>query len=180
MRGVKGNYPITIGICKYCKQEYFANNAAQYINHDNRIYCSQSCRQKDKVPWNKGLKGYKAGKEHYNWKGGITEESVKLRTSSEYLVWRKKIFSRDWFTCQMSGCGYKGKKLEAHHIVTVKENKQLVYVINNGITLCTNCHKKTRNREDVFKDYFTSLICLKNNIKNLHVSSKLTTKVIRK
>jgi hypothetical protein len=77
---------------------------------------------------------------HWNWKGGITPENNKIRSSSDYIKWRKFVFLRDKYTCQ--SCFTKGGKLNAHHIVYFSKNKELRLEKTNGITLCTTCHKK--------------------------------------
>lgn len=62
------------------------------------------------------------------------------RSSTRYKYWRKSVFERDNYTCQ--GCGTK-KDLQAHHIVTWKDsrdNTELRYSAENGITLCRACH----------------------------------------
>ena len=43
-------------------------------------------------------------------------------------------------------CGKKSKKgkrirLNAHHIKSVANYPKLIYDINNGVTLCLNCHQ---------------------------------------
>jgi len=83
------------------------------------------------------------GNKHPNWKGGITSENEKLRNSREYKEWRATIYIRDHFTCQM--CGEVGGKLEAHHIKRWSDYPELRYDINNGVTLCVECHKLTDN-----------------------------------
>lgn len=107
-------------------------------------YCSRVCQfegQKGKSTWNKGLKGYKAGSEHHNWKGGITSGNKKIRDSIEYRLWREAVFSRDNFTCQI--CFKKGGKLNADHIKPFSKFPELRLAINNGRTLCVSCHRKT-------------------------------------
>ena len=94
--------------------------------------------------------------KNWNWKGGITILNNKIRTCFEYRQWRSDIFTRDDFTCQE--CGKKGGYLEAHHlkefskileennIKTLEEalNCEELWNINNGITLCSHCHNKTK------------------------------------
>lgn len=72
------------------------------------------------------------------WKGGITPENEILRRNSNYRIWRKSVFERDEYTCQC--CGKVGDKLRGHHIFSWADNKELRYDINNGITLCNECH----------------------------------------
>ena len=86
------------------------------------------------------------GKNHHNWKGGITEINHKIRTSLEYKLWRKAVFERDNYTCIW--CGLKsgnGKAiiLNADHIKPFADYTELRFAIDNGRTLCKDCHKKT-------------------------------------
>lgn len=66
-------------------------------------------------------------------------ESKEGRNSEEYKLWRASVFSRDNFTCQI--CGRRGVRLNAHHIKSYADHRELRYVVSNGITLCEPCHK---------------------------------------
>lgn len=61
------------------------------------------------------------------------------RENKEYREWRKSVFKRDDYTCQH--CGEKGGKLNAHHIKKWSECVEERFSVNNGITLCEECHK---------------------------------------
>ena len=87
-----------------------------------------------KHPWN-------AKELNHNWKGGITPENIRIRTSVEYAEWRRKIYERDSYVCKE--CGQVGGKLNAHHIKSFSEHPDLRFDISNGVTLCESCHKKT-------------------------------------
>jgi hypothetical protein len=80
-----------------------------------------------------------SGNKHYNWKGGITPENIKIRAKNEYILWRKAVFERDDWTCQK--CGKRGLSINAHHIRNFSQYPELRFAINNGITLCKDCHK---------------------------------------
>lgn len=86
------------------------------------------------------------GKDHYNWKGGITSENRRIRTSFEYKNWRRAVFERDKYTCiwcgTKSGNG-KAVVLNADHIKPFALFPELRFAIDNGRTLCTPCHKTT-------------------------------------
>jgi len=94
------------------------------------------------------------------WRGGKTELGVLIRTSDKYKEWRKKVFERDNYTCQSCGRISKiGDKviLECHHkiplSVLLEENNiknmndaidsKCIFDVENGLTLCKECHKKT-------------------------------------
>ena len=97
---------------------------------------------------------FNKGPNHYKWSGGASSELERKRTSIEYKNWRMNIFKRDWFTCQMPDCGYKGKNIEAHHIKNVKDYPELIFNKDNGITLCKDCHLSTRGREQELEKIF--------------------------
>ena len=83
------------------------------------------------------------GEKNHFWKGGISTINNKIRQSLEYKKWRKSIFERDKYTCQE--CKKVGEKLNAHHIKSYADYPELRFIIDNGITLCENCHKLTDN-----------------------------------
>lgn len=96
-----------------------------------------------------------SGKNHYNWKGGISPLVMKIRSCIKYHKWRLNVYQRDSYTCV--NCHQIGSKLEAHHVKSfadiINENKvdtmnkalncKELWNIDNGITLCKNCHKLT-------------------------------------
>lgn len=79
-----------------------------------------------------------------NWKGGHTKCGRPDRSKIEYRDWRKSVFSRDNYTCQHCGArNGNGKEitLEAHHLNGYKNFPDERFDIDNGITLCKECHK---------------------------------------
>jgi len=97
--------------------------------------------KKGLIPWNKGLKGFMAGEKNPNWKGGVSKINNILRHSLEYKLWREAVFKRDNYNCIW--CGQVGGKLVADHIKPFALFPELRFAIDNGRTLCKNCHKKT-------------------------------------
>lgn len=96
-------------------------------------------RKGKKAPWCSGDK-------NYFWKGGVTAEHKRIRTCVEYRLWREAVFERDNYTCIW--CGAKsgnGKTvvLNADHIKPFSKFPELRLEIDNGRTLCVDCHKKT-------------------------------------
>lgn len=89
------------------------------------------------------IKSHIKGKNNPRWIENVEYER-KERATNEYIYWRKEVFGRDVYACQK--CNQKngnGKtiKLCAHHILNWKDNEDFRYDINNGITLCEECHK---------------------------------------
>ncbi len=91
-------------------------------------------------------RGKLAGNKHWNWQGGITPLNHKIRTSTEYKLWRKAVFERDDWTCVWCGArSEKGKGVTLHsdHIKPFAFYPELRFAIDNGRTLCKFCHRKT-------------------------------------
>ena len=99
--------------------------------------------KKGNIPMHPFAKGNKmfVGSKNPNWKGGITPINRAIRNSFEYEEWRKKVFERDLYTCQI--CGDIGGKLNADHIKPFALYPELRFELSNGRTLCEYCHRKT-------------------------------------
>lgn len=96
--------------------------------------------RKGQVAWNKGIR---------------VKSSLQdiIRNSEKYKKWRSSIFLRDNWTCQT--CRERGY-VEAHHVVrlseilynyNIKEFEEAekcneIWSLDNGVTLCLNCHKE--------------------------------------
>lgn len=59
----------------------------------------------------------------------------------EYKFWRKSVYERDDYTCQI--CHTRGGDLEVDHIIPWAKSVELRYIISNGRTLCKKCHRQT-------------------------------------
>ena len=68
------------------------------------------------------------------------------RNTPAYKQWVKKVKSRDGEACRR--CGFD-KDLEAHHIMPLQvyPEPEYAYWVDNGLTLCKNCHLKLKNKE---------------------------------
>lgn len=108
----------------------------------------------------KGFKPITAGlcgELNPNWKGGRTHWRMKLLKSEEYINWKKSVLKKDNLSC--TECNVKYIRLDVHHIIPLSilldkyninsyeqavECKEL-WNMNNGQTLCWDCHKKTNS-----------------------------------
>ncbi len=93
------------------------------------------------TPGNKGKPHKISGEKHWKWKGGITPLNAQIRNSLEYRIWRRSVFERDNYTCIW--CKKRGVVLNADHIKPFAQYPELRFAIDNGRTLCVDCHKTT-------------------------------------
>lgn len=98
--------------------------------------------------WNKGLKNPQPkGDKSPSWRGGVSIHSAKFKQSATYKTWRKAVIERDNYTCQVCGAhNHTGGKRIIHHVDHIKPYAlypELRVSIENGRTLCIDCHKKT-------------------------------------
>lgn len=62
-----------------------------------------------------------------------------IRKLPEYEKWRQDVISRDFGECQKCGSDLF---IEVHHIRSYKQNPGLAVNIDNGIVLCSTCHRE--------------------------------------
>jgi hypothetical protein len=96
-----------------------------------RRFCSQHCRA---VWW---------GKRTRATAPPVKLKGVSLRTSeaarTEHKEWRAKVYQRDQWRCQWCGVG---AHLQAHHIKSWAAHPDLRTDVDNGVTLCIDCHRE--------------------------------------
>ncbi len=147
---------------KICTIERYCENCGKkfttwpsQVKHRGAKFCSHHCATSGKNNPMFGRVIQKA-ETHWNWKGGRTLLRSRIHNSFKYRQWRSDIFVRDNYTCQ--DCGKRGGYLEAHHlkefnkimeennIQTYEEAMQCeeLWNINNGKTLCKDCHNLTK------------------------------------
>jgi hypothetical protein len=104
----------------------------------------------------KKLSDSKMGSKSHFWRGGVSTLYNQVRHLLVYKEWRTRVFKRDNFMCQICGDD-TGGNLNADHIkqfaLILKENniKSVsdaimcgeLWKIENGRTLCEDCHKAT-------------------------------------
>jgi len=165
----KGNIPWNIGIKGYHltkehREKIKKANMGHIVTKKTREKISKAHMGEGNPQYGKSpsletrrkLSEVHKGEKSYLWKGGINPFRKSLRTCFEYRQWRSDVFTRDDFTCQE--CGQRGGSLHAHHIksfssilqyyeITTKEEAlecEELWNINNGITLCKECHWELR------------------------------------
>lgn len=110
------------------------------------------------------------GEKHPNWTGYSSVKEL-IRKSTKNLQWKYACIKRDNKMCVI--CGEKNnRKLQVDHIVPfsfiIKSNKlcsleeaekcPLLWDINNGRTLCRECHKKTNTYGERAKRYIQTIV----------------------
>lgn len=94
---------------------------------------------------------------HGSKKGWITPINKAIRVSRKYRAWRKSVFERDDYTCQL--CGKRGGvELAVDHIKPFALYPELRFDMSNARTLCRPCHIKT----DTFGHKTRSLVRINN------------------
>lgn len=107
---------------------------------------------KNCIPWNKGLKGYHAGKEHYNWKGGIkihTEGYILVKKPEHPFCDKQKYVAEHRLAVEKYLGRYLTKLEVIHHINEIKTDNRIenLYLFDNRWKHCVyhrfvNCGKR--------------------------------------
>lgn len=79
------------------------------------------------------------------------------KTNSATIEWRKEVYERDRWICQLKNEECKGR-IEAHHIFNWVDFPTLRYVISNGITLCHFHHPLKWSEEERMIPIFQDII----------------------
>jgi 5-methylcytosine-specific restriction endonuclease McrA len=110
-----------------CNKGHYSNSTS-LLNYLKGARCMQCYQENNR------------GKNHPGWNHNKTdEERLDDRKFLEYKYWRKSVFERDNYTCQSCGDN-KGGNLIAHHKDAYSWCKERRLDVNNGVTLCENCH----------------------------------------
>ena len=124
--------PASFGLKVSMAKKGKPNGRLGYKHTSETIEKIRLARSKQNPPVPAGFKYFNKNK---------TKESIILRMSLFYKKWRETIFIRDAYTCQE--CGQVGGKLNVDHIKSFARFPELRFDINNGRTLCVDCHRKT-------------------------------------
>lgn len=122
--------------CIECNKEIENRLGAKYI----KKFCSMFCRNEN---YKKRDYSFMSGiNSHFYIHGNCTNNELQ-RKSGKYKNWRESVFKRDNYTCVI--CKVKGGVLNADHILSFAHYPDKRFDIDNGRTLCYECHKKTDN-----------------------------------
>lgn len=140
------HYRRVICKCLNCGKEMELHN----FKKDTTKFCSSSCFYE-----------YNKGENNYNYNPNKTqEEREQGRNIEGYRDFIKGVYERDNYTCQC--CGKRGNgEINAHHIYGYAEYKDLRTDVDNGVTLCEDCHKEYHKqygyKNNNYKDFRTFL-----------------------
>lgn len=153
-----GDYwvPFTIYQCDHCGCEL--PESAPRVDDEHKNYCGDCAFKLGLITEKELLQdfyfwldipGLRAvvheGKVYVDQGKFFWERTSRDRECSSYKEWREAVYQRDDYTCQK--CGQRGGKLNAHHIKSYAKYPDLRLDINNGITLCVDCHKITHRKK---------------------------------
>lgn len=117
--------------CSFCKKPLY--KTLNYIESRNNTFCSLEC----KAEWQSE---FIRGKNHPMYDLTISKEKREIRRNFDgYAYWRREVYKKDNYTCQICGDN-KGGNLNAHHIDGYNWCKERRTDIDNGVTLCDICH----------------------------------------
>jgi hypothetical protein len=134
-------------VSEECKKKLRLARASMVFTEETKLKISLSNKghivtKETRKKIGRANKGKIAGDKHPCWKGGITSQNKIIRHSPEFEEWRKMVFKRDDYTCQE--CDKRGNgELHAHHIKSFARYPELRFEVDNGLTLCEDCHRKT-------------------------------------
>lgn len=101
---------------------FFDGRVKRAAVRDGKIYATD---EKGRFPWEKPEK--------------------EQRKTPQYAAWRTAVFERDGYRCAI--CGEVGGRLNAHHIKPFARYPDLRLDVDNGITLCEECHKEVHRKK---------------------------------
>lgn len=92
--------------------------------------------------------------------------ATRVSLTPEWATWRKAVYERDGYRCVMcprtpaAALAFRARRLhlEPHHIIRKIERPDLVYEVDNGVTLCNACHKQVTGQEALFVVRFSAYV----------------------
>ncbi|WP_461247694.1 HNH endonuclease [Treponema sp. R6D11] len=119
-------------ICVVCGKKLERHPSDMQKSINKKVFCSPKC-------WYQ----YNQEKNHYSWGGGQDD-----RMCPKGRTWRKLVIERDKGICRLC---HSSIRPEAHHIKPFRSHPELRYDLDNGITLCHECHLKLARNESIIE-----------------------------
>lgn len=139
--------------CYKCNEWFFPTkskiaNRLYAINNlghgECNFYCSDNCKYTCEIfGQSLHLKNNKPRKRTY----GVKE--------SDLIIWSKKVLEKAGHKCEI--CGRKA--INAHHIVPKKLEPFRALDLDNGLSVCKNCHYKCHSDSNCTTGYLAKLKC---------------------
>jgi len=161
-------------ICHNCNKEYIRPNSIKNTHVRRNVkfnFCSNSCKY-----------SFHTGENHPNWvkdRSCVKMENRRIRYSTRMKEWRLAVFDRDDFTCilcQNRSSVENPVRLNAHHIKRFCDFPDLRFCVNNGATLCVECHDEVTGNETSFESKLCEIInrtMMQNENKKTDISLKM-------
>ena len=143
----KGKDCIWTCVCD-CGKKTYVRAPKLKSGHTKSCGCYRSDKRREWIlKWTRSEEGRrfrslsnssKLGENALHWKGGKEPENSRPRRTLRAIRWRYAIYARDKHTCQK--CGKTNCRLNAHHILSWSLYPEHRFDMDNGITLCKECH----------------------------------------
>ncbi|MDU3409970.1 HNH endonuclease [Clostridium sp.] len=119
--------------CDYCGNKILRTEIKYHAN--NNHFCSKICQG----AWRS--KSF-SGENSHLWNFSLSKEDrIKGRKIIGYTEFINNTYKRDNYTCQYCGDN-KGGNLVSHHLNGYNWDKENRTNVDNGVTLCQDCHKE--------------------------------------
>lgn len=130
-------YNTTFVECDYCKA--LVPKSKVQLTLTKLHFCNRDC-------FGKGIGKYRSGTLHHSYDHSKTDtERVRDRLYPGYKEWRSDVYKRDNYSCVVCGNNKSGN-LIAHHLYSHHAHKELRLSVNNGVTVCRECHLSFHNQ----------------------------------
>lgn len=118
-----------------CGQETFVVHSKLTTGHTQSCGCLNREGSRDRA---KVILAGKRGQAHPRWNPELADEDRKYARCPEHQAWSKQVLRRDKWRCV--ACGVGGS-VHAHHLRSYRLHPEIRSDLNNGATVCPDCHR---------------------------------------